>query len=329
MGGSDPDPEGEWTALAGLGASFEEFDEVAGSLIRGGPPPAVGVPAIAHAPMIIDTDIGGDPDDTVALVVAARLVPELALVITSDEYGGERARFARYLLDLVGRTDVPVVAGSDLGNSRMWVVDGLCPDGVPRQGTDVVGAVSEVCARSDGRVRWVGIGPLSNLAMLQAEQPELLSRLAVTQMGGAINYRDPTRAEHNFRVDPEAAIRMVPSLEPWAPTFVVSDVTFNPAMELTADSPLYRRWAQPDARPWERVLRAHWDRWMTKYPGSMQHDALTLAAAMLWPGVRFVRERVTLDPIARMSRSDKGTEIAMSVSADYTAFMSWLDEALT
>ncbi|MFI5695002.1 hypothetical protein ACIA58_24320 [Kribbella sp. NPDC051586] len=155
-----------------------------------------------------------------------------------------------------------------------------------------------------------------------------MSRLVVTQMGGAINYRDPTRAEHNFRVDPEAAIRMVPSLEPWGPTFVMSDVTFNPAMEITADSPLYKRWAEPDARPWERVLREHWDRWLVKYPGSMQHDALTLAAAMLWPGIRFVRERVALDPIARMTTDANGVEVIRSISADYTAFMAWLERAL-
>jgi hypothetical protein len=106
-------------ALAGLGVSFEEFGADADALIAGGPPSDGGVAAIARAPMIVDTDIGGDPDDTVALVVAARRVPELALVITSDEYGGERARFLRYLLDLVGRPDVKVVAGSDLGNSRL------------------------------------------------------------------------------------------------------------------------------------------------------------------------------------------------------------------
>jgi|tagenome__1003787_1003787.scaffolds.fasta_scaffold20800466_2 pyrimidine-specific ribonucleoside hydrolase len=326
--GTKPDSGREWTALAGLGESFDEFDELAGPLIRGGPPPAVGVPAIARAPMIIDTDIGGDPDDTVAVVVVARRVPELKLVITSDEYGGERARFVRYLLDLVGRPDVRVVAGSDLGNSRMYWVDGMCPADVPRQRDDVISAVIEVCAAADGRVRWVGMGPLSNLAMLQEQRPELVARMVVTQMGGAINYRDRSRAEHNFRVDPDAAIRMVPALEPWLPTFVVSDVTFNPAMEITADSPLYKRWAEPDARPWERVLREHWDRWMAKYPGSMQHDGLALAAATLWPGVRFMRERVVLDDIARMSRSDDGTEIVVSVSADYAAFMSWLDSGL-
>ncbi|TDO52035.1 inosine-uridine nucleoside N-ribohydrolase [Kribbella sp. VKM Ac-2571] len=327
--GKERDPEADWMALAGTTASFEGFEDMADAMIRDGPPPRVGVPAIATAPMIIDTDLGGDPDDTVALVVAARQVPELRLVVTSDEYGGERARLVRYLLDLVGRPDVRVVAGSDLGNSRMWIMDGVCPPEVPRQDDDVVAVVDEVCAGIQGRIRWVGMGPLSNLARLQREEPVLLPRFAVTQMGGAISYRDPSRAEHNFRVDTAAAIRMLPELGLWNPRFVVSDVTFNPAMEITRESVLYRRWGRPDARPWERVLREHFDRWMVKYPGSMQHDALTLAAALLWPGVRFVRERVALDELARMSVSADGIEISRSISADYSAFMVWLEKALS
>jgi inosine-uridine nucleoside N-ribohydrolase len=314
--------------VLGQSEGFEEFADLGDWMAEGEPAPEVGPPAIVRAPMIIDTDIGGDPDDTVALVVAALRVPQLALVITSDEYGGERARFARYLLDLVGRTDVKVVAGSDLGNSRLYFVDGLFPAEVPKQDTDVVSAIAEVCATTPGQVRWVGMGPLSNLSTLQSARPELVAKMVVTQMGGAIVYRDPSRAEHNFRVDPEAAIRMLPVLELWGPKFVLSDVTFTPAMEITTDSPLYKKWAQPDAPPWAKVLQTHNDRWMARYPGSMQHDGLTLAAAMLWPGVRFVRERVALDSIARMSRSDQGIEIGMSISADYTAFMSWLDSSL-
>jgi pyrimidine-specific ribonucleoside hydrolase len=323
--GSEMDPEDEWMALAWMDAIFEDSDW----LVVGGPPPPLGVPAIARAPMIIDTDAGGDPDDSVALVVAARLAPELALVVTSDEYDGERARFVRWLLDLAGRPDVRVVAGSDLGNRRGWAVGGMCPADVPRQESDVVAAVSEVFAGLDGRLRWVGIGPLSNLATVQRERPDLVARMVVTQMGGAINYRDPARAEHNFRADPDAVIELLPTLGRWGPpTLVMSDVTFNPAIQITAESPLYKRWAAPDARPWERVLREHFDRWTAKYP-AIQHDALTLAAALLWPGVRFVRERVVLDSIARMSVSADGVEIAMSISADYPAFMRWLDKALS
>ena len=279
------------------------------------------------APIIIDTDLGGDPDDAVALAAAALTVPELALVITSDEYGGQRARFARYFLDLIGRPDVPVVCGSDLGNTRLYCVDGLTPPDVPEQPTDVAAAVEAVCAATSGPVRWVGMGPLSNLSALQTDRPDLVERLVVTQMGGAIVYRDPTRAEHNFRVDPAAAIHMLGVLE--LPALVVSDITFNPAIEITRDSPIYQRWTAGDAPAWAKVLKTHLDRWTTKYPGSMQHDGLTLAAALFWPGIRFVREQVVLDELGRMSRSADGVEIKMSIEADYGDFMDWLAERLS
>ncbi len=75
--------------------------------VSGGPFP----PSQAGAPLIVDTDAGCDPDDAIAIVLAAR-EPTLALVTTVDELGGRRARFVRMLLDLLGRTDVPVVTAS-------------------------------------------------------------------------------------------------------------------------------------------------------------------------------------------------------------------------
>jgi inosine-uridine nucleoside N-ribohydrolase len=323
-GAAEQDPTAEWQAMVDLGASHEEFRELSEALKAGGPPPS-GPSELARSPLVIDTDLGGDPDDAVALVVAARTVPELALVITSDECKGERARFARYLLDLLGRPDVPVVAGSDLGNTRYFCVEGLTPDEVPPQATDVLSAVQSVCLNTTARkVRWVGIGPVSNLSSLLSHDPGLAERLAVTQMGGALAYRDPTRAEHNFRLDPEAAIHLLGAVK--RPTLVVSDVTFNPAIEITTDSPIYRRLSDSVNPPaWAGVLREHMDRWFARfYGGTMQHDALTLAAALQWPGVRFGRERVVLDDQARMSRSPDGFEIKVSISADYADFTAWL-----
>ena len=323
----DGDSVADWHALVELGESHDEFGAVTDSLTSGGPPPRPGRSPLADAPMIIDTDIGGDPDDTVALAAAALTVPELALVITSDEYAGQRARFARRLLDLTGRHDVPVVTGSDLGNTRLYFVDELIPPGVPEQSFDLVAAVEEVCSGADGPVRWVGMGPLSNLSALQSDRPDLVDRMVVTQMGGAIKYRDPSRAEHNFRVDHSAAEHILSTVK--LPTLVVSDVTFTPALEITTESPLYQRWASAGAPAWATVLKEHSDRWMARYPGSMQHDALTLAAALLWPGIRFAREHVVLDEIGRMSRADHGTEVRMSIEADYPEFMTWLGDRLS
>ncbi|MGW1145839.1 nucleoside hydrolase [Streptomyces sp. NPDC002454] len=155
---------------------------------------------VRGTPVIIDTDIGGDADDALAVVAAARRVPELVAVITGDEVRGERARFARHLLDLIGRREVVTLSGASLGGSRSSCVDGLVPDDVPAQPADVVAAVRQVCEAADGPVRWVGTGPLTNLARVLAEAPDPARRLRLTQMGGALRYRDPGRAEPVGRV---------------------------------------------------------------------------------------------------------------------------------
>jgi pyrimidine-specific ribonucleoside hydrolase len=289
--------------------------------------------AVLAAPIILDTDIGGDPDDAFALAAAALTVPELVLVVTSDEIHGRRARFARHFLDLLGRPEVPVVTGQDLGNSRYFCVQDLTPDDVPNQSADVLTAVEAVCAATDGPVRWVGMGPASNIAAVLTARPDVADRLTITQMGGALAYRDPTRAEHNFRLDPQAAIDLLRLAK--RPALVLSDVTFTTAIEITSASPIYRQLATDDAPPWAILLRAHLDRWAAAFhPGSMQHDALTLAAALGWPGVRFGREGILLDEHARMTRDpDKlithKLGVKVSISADYEDFMIWLAARLT
>jgi hypothetical protein len=131
--------------MAGLGESHDEFAQLHQALTAGGPPPE-GPSPLATAPVIVDTDLGGDPDDAIAFTVAALTVPELALVITTDELRGERARFARHLLDLLGRPDVPVVGGADLDNDRYFCVEGLTPPTVGQQPDAVAAAVEAVCA---------------------------------------------------------------------------------------------------------------------------------------------------------------------------------------
>jgi hypothetical protein len=194
---------GDWLGLIASTEHDPRLRSVAERLREAGPPPVPG--QVTHSFVILDTDIGRDVDDAIAVAAAAATVPELALVITCDEYGGQRARFARHLLDLLGRRDVPVVAGADLGNSRFFCVDGLISEHVPDQPSDLEEAVETVSAAASLPVRWVGMDPMSNLARLADTRPDLLARMEVTQMGGALRYRDPTRAEHNFRLDPDAA----------------------------------------------------------------------------------------------------------------------------
>ncbi|WP_239029110.1 nucleoside hydrolase [Pseudonocardia acidicola] len=299
----------------------------------GGPPED-----LREAPIIIDTDIGGDADDALAVAAAARHQPRLALVLTCDETRppvghGQRARFARFLLDALGRTDVAVAAGPAVWDTRYYCVDGLTPDPVPLAPDDVVAAVRAACAGTEGPVRWVGMGPLTNLAHLIEVAPELVGRLRVTQMGGALNYRHPDRAEHNIRLDVAAAHRVLAAVaagELRAPEFIASDVTFTPALQVTAEHPIYRALAAPAAPPWASILVAHLDRWYAGWhPATIQHDALTLSAALGLPFVDSAPVAVALDAIGRMSEDPAdGVPLRLSRAADHPAFMTWLGRAL-
>jgi inosine-uridine nucleoside N-ribohydrolase len=291
--------------------------------------------SVIGSPLVLDTDIGGDPDDAVAVAVAALTCPELALVVTGDEHRGQRARFARALLDLCGRPEVQVVAGADLGNTRYFVVEDLIPSAVPEQSADL-SAVARLCRSavagpSDrpgaGVVRWVGMGPMSNLAAVLGEDPSLAATLDVTQMGGALEYRNPDRAEHNVRLDVPAARAVLAAAR--SVRFVISDVTYTSEIEITAGDEVYR-WLASDGSPgWARLLLAHLDVWFARmYPGTMQHDALTLSAALRYPFVDFRSATVEYDDLGRMIVADGGTRCRLARAVRYQAFNTWLRSAL-
>ena len=101
---------------------------------------------------------------------------------------------------------MPVAAGAALSDIDHFVLAGAIPDDVPAADpADVVDAVSSLAGRSLGPLRWVGLAPMSNLARIIVEAPEVAARLQVTQMGAAIHCRRPRRAEHNVRLDLDAA----------------------------------------------------------------------------------------------------------------------------
>lgn len=323
-----------------------------------------GHPTRTGTPLIIDTDLGGDADDAIALVAAALSVPELALVSTVDETGasadrvddsetaappfGQRARAARWLLDAAGRPEVPVTAGTALPGAEdrfvLHVGDlenrrGIPPHGEgAREGADVVAAMRSLAKRHpEGMLRWVGIGPFSNLAQLVTEAPEIASRLLVTQMGAAINYRHPDRAEHNVRMDIPAAHTVFNAaarggfadLE-----LVISDVTFTADLQIADGDHRHRTidalaqrcdWAEPVALALQR-----WFSHPHGHPSTLQHDALTLTAALELPFIRSTPARVELDDVGRMRRteSDSAARARIAHSADYAGFWHWLDQTL-
>jgi inosine-uridine nucleoside N-ribohydrolase len=142
----------------------------------------------------LDTDIGGDMDDMCALALLLKW-PNLEItgVTTTAEENGRRAGYARYMLDMMGRTDVPVAAGADCaGGYYRYSSLEYPPDEenwpekiAPRPGS--VDDAIELLRRSieQGAVV-VGIGPFTNFRLLDEKYPGILKQAKLFLMGGYV-----------------------------------------------------------------------------------------------------------------------------------------------
>src|SRR5690554_4610360 len=74
----------------------------------------------------IDTDLGGDIDDLCALAMVLNWPDvELVAVTTVAEHQGQRAGYARYILNLAGCEGIPIAAGAEATLSRYRYWQGL------------------------------------------------------------------------------------------------------------------------------------------------------------------------------------------------------------
>ncbi|WP_051022275.1 nucleoside hydrolase [Nocardia pneumoniae] len=275
-------------------------------------------PEPSVVPLIIDTDIGGEPDDAIALIVAAGL-PSLSLVITSDEQGGQRARFARCLLDLIGRSDVPVVAGAELRHEDSWAAHELVPNYIPAQPSDVLAAVRRVLDQHDGQISWVGLGPMSNLAAVLAADPAFGERLIITQQEAAVKF-SPDGGQRNFALDVDAVQRVLAAGA--APWIVPADVTFQLANSLSMDS-LEFDLLEEGNDPAREILRDHLDQWFDNFaPFVTLHAVPTLALGIGMPYLGSISAAIGLDEAGRVIPGDASVHFVRT--ADYSRLRAWL-----
>lgn len=187
---------------------------------------------------ILDTDIGTDVDDCLALAFLLGS-PELRLEGVTCVYGDValRAKMVLKLLALAGRSDVPVMLGASepLLRYRPIYWPGHEGKGLLESGDDLPAPASEhavdylvrTVMANPGRIHLLAIGPLTNVALAFQREPKLASALAhLTIMGGAV--RGPGMlhlpyAEHNVACDPEAAHVVLAAGAPT--TLVPLDVT--------------------------------------------------------------------------------------------------------
>jgi purine nucleosidase/pyrimidine-specific ribonucleoside hydrolase len=172
-------------------------------------------------PIVIDTDPG--LDDAVAILYALSRTEAFDLRGITTVAGNiglaTTTRNAGRLLALMGRADVPVIAGADrplarpgIDETRIHGADGLggvaLPEPLAPAQTDAPGWLARLLAAEPvGTIDLLCLGPLTNLALLLRHHPGAARRLRrVIAMGGAVDEPGNVgpRTEFNLASDPEA-----------------------------------------------------------------------------------------------------------------------------
>ena len=255
--------------------------------------------------IILDTDPG--IDDALALFLALAS-PEVQLEAITTVSGNVDVTLTTHnaltLLELAGRTDIPVARGSDRplirqpfnaafvhGDNGLGGLQ-LPEPGIQPVAEHAVDVIIEKILAAPGEITLVTIGPLTNIALALRREPRIAQQVReVVIMGGALRVpgNDTPTAEFNIYVDPHAAHIVLHA--GWPIRLVSLDVTTQTLMQ--------REQVQILTRSESRVISAI--KQMLDYSfdvsgpafglsGFQMHDPLCLAAA-------FQPELITWDPV--------------------------------
>jgi len=197
--------------------------------------------------VILDTDIGGDIDDTWALAMllnSPELDPRLVVTATADTV--YRARITAKFLDRSDRSDIAVGVGlrgvSDGPRERQknWIADyqlerypgRICEDGIQ--------AMIELVEQASEPVWLIAIGPLTNIAELIRRQPGIAAKIHLVAMMGSIakTHEGAPGAIAEFNVVKDIAAAQAVFAATWR------DVTITPLDScgvVILDGELYRK----------------------------------------------------------------------------------------
>lgn len=251
----------------------------------------------------LDTDFGGDIDDICALAMLLRWPNDIQLtgVTTVAEINGRRAGQVKYVLELEGRSSVPVAAGADISQGFYQYELGLPPE--DRYWTEPVAplptasdeAVELLKKSVEGDATIIGIGPLSNLYLLETKYPGILRDARLFLMGGFAyppregypRWRDED--DFNLQIDTGSAICVI---ENSSPTFVPITVTVETALRRKHLEALRKAGAlgqllarQAEAFADDEKIREKFSKTCDKLPNDIinfQHDPLCCAIALGW-----------------------------------------------
>lgn len=225
--------------------------------------------------IILDTDIGSDVDDALALALILGS-PEAELLGVTTVYGDTllRGRLAKRFGQLAGH-DIPVHVGAGLPRSgrEVWWPghEGSLHDALENETVEPEDAVSYLVrqvSEHPGGVDVVAIGPLTNIAAAIEADPSFEMNVGhLWIMGGAFGTGE---LEHNFRSDDQAAKIVFDSQL----NITVTGLEVTRKVEMRRDQLALIAAAGPLGEALDADIRQWWAFWNEEW--NVPHDPITV-----------------------------------------------------
>jgi purine nucleosidase len=177
----------------------------------------------------LDTDLGGDIDDLCALAMLLRWREDIHFtgITTVAEAKGRRAGYVRHILGLEGKNEIPVAAGADVSEGYYRYAELDYPSEerywsekvAPLSGTSDE-AIQLLKQSIEQGATIIGIGPYTNLFLLDVKYPGILKQANIFLMGGYIYPIRPgfpnwgNEFDWNIQVDVKSAKHVIENSNP-------------------------------------------------------------------------------------------------------------------
>ena len=304
------------------------------------------LPVIAEPiPVILDSDLGTDVDDTWALAFLLRC-PELDVKMIVGDHGNadHRASLACKLLERAGRTDIPVGIGvrsenkPDRNLQRDWVGDYSHKSYPGTVHADGVQAMIELIMKSPEPITVICIGPLTNIGEALKREPQITENARFIGMHGSVRRgyggKDKIDPEWNVRCDVKACAAALSA--GW-------DVTITPldtCGTVILDGDRYKAVRESDD-PIARLIMENYQAWSKRVTWTKASEYIGTKSSVLFDTVAIYLAfdqdfckmeelgiRVDDKGFTRIDPSAKQIRVATEWK-DYDAFMDMMVKRLT
>ena len=264
--------------------------------------------------ILFDTDIslgtpGAEIDDGAALMALLRAAPERVAGVTTVHGNSSQENVGhntRRLLAYLDRADIPLGLGAAeaLVEKKQWFRPWQAgydetpawpdADSSPaKRSFDAASLIIETIRARPGQVTIVAVGPLTNLALVVRQAPDIVAQVrGLVTMGGS--FSDDPKPEFNARCDPEAAAIVLNA--GWPVRLLGLELT----RQVTFSRDMFA--SLSDRQPALALLKRQAASWIDRVEamgwadgGCALHDAVAVAAA-LQPGLfKWRQARVSVE----------------------------------